>query len=715
MNQPYSSVARLLSALFALLLVAALAPGAAFAKTVYVATNGNDNSGNGSSGSPYKTIQRGLDAINGGDQLLVRNGTYSVADKLRFENKSGSANARTVIKSVNRWGAKIRFTDKWGTFRISNSDYVTIDGFDIGVNNPGGIDHQGTGLVSFESDYVTYKNNFVHDCGCNGLSFREGDYVTIEQNVVRDNAKRSNYNCSGISIYQPLERNQNGGFHLIVRRNVAFENECNLPFNIGAGSFDKPTDGNGIILDDFANKQRGNDDPDKNRAFKQKTLVENNLVFNNGGAGIKVFDIDNATIRNNTSYHNLRILKNYSNPPAEIAVTFSPGIFEIFNNVAVARNDAACKALEYSDNYGYGYFNRQSNLVVGAVDMVSNTSQWGASNDLVRGRGDQGYPKFVNATTSIGSFSSVNDFDQYFRLASDSPANNSGDNGRAAGNDLEGRSRPDGNRVERGCYERASGTSTPPPTTTTSNQWAYRENLTGNWRNWSYGGNVTLRDGGIKKNGSYALKFQSTKSWGALSLQHRDGKSGSGLKEIRFWARKWKDNGNYTARFRVRTDNNNGLNWRTFQPTNSFQQFVFSRVQLGSPGTVRRMDINVPNGNTLWVDDLRLVYETSQLAEVELYDELAAPAQAPISVYPTVSRGEFDVELDVPARLSEVDMGFVDADGRLVDDARLPVIEGRNRMHFDMTSAQLAPGIYLIQFRSEDGSFSQAERVIIAP
>ena len=484
----------------------------------------------------------------------------SISDKLRFENKSGTSPRRTVIKSKNRWGAKIRYTDQWGTFEIKNAHYVTVDGFDIGVTDPAAIDHQGTGLVSFDSDYVTFRNNYVHDCGCNGLSFREGDYATIERNVVRDNAKRSRYNCSGVSVYQPEERNQNGGFHIVIRRNVSFENECHLPFDVGAGDFDKPTDGNGIILDDFANKQRGDGDPNKNAAYKQQTLVENNLCFNNGGAGIKVFDIDNATIRNNTTYHNLRILKNYPNPPAEIAVTFSPGLFDVFNNVAVARDDAACKGLEYSDNYGFGYFNRQSNLIVGAVDMVGNTSQWGASNDLVRDRSSQGYAMFADATTSVGSFSSVDDFDRYFRLRSDSPGAESGDGGRAANNDLEGRSRPVDNRVERGCYE---GTVSGGSTTTTSDNYVYTDDLQSGWQDWSYGGNVTLRDAGIKHRGSYSAKFQSTESWGALSLRHTGGKSGTDLSSIKLYARKWTDDGSYAARIRVRTSDEAGETART--------------------------------------------------------------------------------------------------------------------------------------------------------
>ena len=43
--------------------------------------------------------------------------------------------------------------------------------------------------------------------------------------------------------------------------------------------------------------------------FTAATLVENNLSFNNGGAGVKVFETSNATIRNNTVWHNNYVLQ----------------------------------------------------------------------------------------------------------------------------------------------------------------------------------------------------------------------------------------------------------------------------------------------------------------------------------------------------------------------------------------------------------------------
>ncbi len=714
----------LLMSLFSLPVVAGTAPAAEedcaaeavmAGITYYVRTDGNDNNDGRADNSSraVRTIQKGVDLMSGGDILIVNNGTYNISSQVYIDNKNGTSNRRTIIRSKNRWGAKIRTSSQFGGMEIRNSDYITVDGFDIGASNPNSSNNTGTGLEAWTSNYVEFKNNYVHDCGCGGISFREGDYATIQLNVVRDNAKISNFNCSGISVYQPNQLNNNGGFHIIIRRNVAFENECDVPFNVGAGTFDQPTDGNGIILDDFNNTQSSSFP-----AYKAKTLIENNLAFNNGGAGIKVFETDNATIRHNTTWHNCRILKNYSGTPGEIAVTYSPGIFEIHNNVAVSLNDAACSSLEYINSPNFGYMNRQSNLLVGTIKMPSDNSKWGASNDLSVGRGNQGYPQFNNPTTSIGSFNSVFQFDQYFRLKSGSPGNNSGDNSRKAARDLENIVRPQNGTVERGCYE---GTTTGGGGggTTNTNNWVYRDNLTSGWANWSYGGTVTLQDGGIKKNGSSAAKFYSSQSWGALSFRHNSGKTGNNLTSIKFWARKWTDDANYTARFRVRTGDGNGTvkPWRNFSPTNSFVQYSFTKAQLGNPGTVKRMDWNVANNRTLWVDDVRLVYTTSNhgTVEVELNDEHVGISgeQTEMSVFPNPNSGQFVVELKSPTDLDNVSISLSDGQGRLVDHTSLPLYAGNNRLHLNMTGKSLPAGLYFLRLVSSEGTINLTERVMI--
>jgi hypothetical protein len=55
---------------------------------IFVATNGNDSSGNGSMSAPYKTLDRAIIAAKDGDNIVLRGGTYPIAQrKIVFVNK----------------------------------------------------------------------------------------------------------------------------------------------------------------------------------------------------------------------------------------------------------------------------------------------------------------------------------------------------------------------------------------------------------------------------------------------------------------------------------------------------------------------------------------------------------------------------------------------------------------------------------------------------
>ena len=715
------------------------------ARQIWVATNGNDNTGNGNPDKPYQTIQQAVNVMNGGDEVIVRNGTYNVGTsaggQVYINNKGGTASQRTVIRAENRWGAQIRSASPFGGIEVQNSDYLTIQGFDVAPQNANAATNQGAGIEFWYSNHAIIRDNYSHDWGCNGISFRYGDYVTIEENVARDNAKKSNFNCSGISVYQPRELNQNGGFHIYIRRNVAFENECRLPFNVGAGRAEEPTDGNGIILDDFYNTQDSDgmnrDGNGQFRAYKQGTLVENNLVFNNGGTGFKAFRVDQATVRHNTFYNNLYVLMTnigyydkfglYNPPyhPGEVSFEDCPGIFDLSNNIIVSRNDTRAKALNYvvygADDFsvGFGWLGRHANILVGNLNVPDIPMKTEGYGELRRERWEQSYPRFVNPTFGIGGFSSVKDFRQYYQLANNSPGNNSGDNGRSSGVDLQGEGRPKNGVVERGCYEgTATFTVGGGGENIRGTNYAYRDNLEDGWSSTqTRGGVLTVSDPGIRQSGTAAIKFFAEWGWGTIELRRGDALPGGGLQRIAFNHRRWDTDPAYDAWFRTYEyyASWSGRTWVNFRPQTGWQEASFTLAELGNPPQVRRMDFNVPSGKTVWIDNLRFIYSTSNLNTVELEQDLVEGAadRAPLTVMPTVNHGAFDVELEVPERLEEVDMFLVAADGRQVDAATLPVLPGRNRMHFDVTASDPAEGVYLLVFRGADGSFQRSERVVI--
>ena len=70
----------------------------------YVATNGNDGSGNGSSGNPWATITHAVDTVPDGSTVLVRPGTYFGRVSLRRVFATG-----ITVRSEVPYQARLRY------------------------------------------------------------------------------------------------------------------------------------------------------------------------------------------------------------------------------------------------------------------------------------------------------------------------------------------------------------------------------------------------------------------------------------------------------------------------------------------------------------------------------------------------------------------------------------------------------------------------------
>lgn len=69
---------------------------------IYVATTGNDTTGNGSIGTPYATIAKAITAItdsNGGWNIILRGGTYNEHDLLIGSTRTGTSEAWNTMRS----------------------------------------------------------------------------------------------------------------------------------------------------------------------------------------------------------------------------------------------------------------------------------------------------------------------------------------------------------------------------------------------------------------------------------------------------------------------------------------------------------------------------------------------------------------------------------------------------------------------------------------
>ena len=363
--------------------------------TYYVSTTGSNN-GTGTQASPWQTINHAQQAsLKPGDTIMVEPGTYNEAITI---SQSGSAAGNITLESQVPGAALIRPPAGSYNAVTINANYVTIDGFDVAGAST------GSGIFGMGVHHVNVLNNVVHDNALNGIGFVQSEFETITGNTTYKNASAGW--DSGISVYE--NRNITGdtttqGYRTIIANNVSYDNVTKTGTH---------SDGNGIIIDDFQNTQNSG-----SSNYTYPTLVQNNLVYGNGGKGIQVFYSDNVTVANNTAYHNNQDTLNTGTWRGEISNSMGNNNTYV-NNIAAADptvnpnntaidNTGANKNIVYADNITYNGTSGQA-----SVNNDGGNSVPTAANGNMLGVD----PKFVQAGTD-------------FHLQSSSPAVNAGASG----------------------------------------------------------------------------------------------------------------------------------------------------------------------------------------------------------------------------------------------------------------------------------------------
>lgn len=411
-------------------------------KSFYVSdASGNDTYNGLSTSTPFKTIAIAVNAVAPGDTVFVMNGTYTSGFSL---TKSGAADKNITIKAYPAHTPKIYISGNvWNGISI-NGSYVVIEGIDMQGDNAnityadayaaftaavGGAAAQakfntnaisigGPGTESKFPHHVVIRNCKVHDFPGGGISSIQADYTTIEGNAVYNNAWYMMYGGSGISILTPS--NSDAGdvtkYKNYVRNNICYGNKTTVPW-IGITPT-RLSDGNGIILDVNQTGYNGS-----GPAFNGRTLVENNVSFNNGGSGIHSFKADHVDIINNTAYGNGTMV-GYPDIYAGSATDV-----KIMNNIMYARTGGKCNSAPASGTtvtYNYNVYYNGTVAVQGANDKVMN-------------------PLFVNG--------SIDGAVANFSLTTGSPAIDGGTSAIFAAKDIRGIARPKGAAVDCGAYE----------------------------------------------------------------------------------------------------------------------------------------------------------------------------------------------------------------------------------------------------------------------
>lgn len=355
--------------------VAAFGPSLAHAASpydLYVATSGSD-SNSGTASAPLRSILKASQLVKAGGTVFVSPGTYTGGFKT---SASGVASARIRYVSTSRWGAVIvpPSSSTNSTAWTNSGSYVDIDGFDVnGTVDPSLAWRNG---IYTTGSYNAIKNNHIHHVGEKAVCDSRGG-----------SAINTDYWAYGVNTE--------------VTGNVVNHNGYAGCRFIQA-----------IYISTSAN-------------------VKNNIVFQNGGAGIHLWhDANHVNVVNNTIFGNsVGIVVGggdyyHTSGPADYV--------NVYNNIVM---DNVYGIIE---NGQTGTHNTYTNNLV-----YRNNTQWAMLTS--RHSGDiNADPQFVSYLKAGGG---------NYRLRSTSPAVNSGTATMAPPTDFDGVPRPQGGGIDIGAYE----------------------------------------------------------------------------------------------------------------------------------------------------------------------------------------------------------------------------------------------------------------------
>ncbi|HIP71903.1 MAG TPA: hypothetical protein EYH05_10975 [Anaerolineae bacterium] len=468
-----------------LLAYAALAGQTAVSQssTFYVATTGNDNTGDGSSANPWATITHALDNVPDGSLILVKAGVYNGRIRIRGAFPSGvTVRSELPYQAIlQRNGTVITaYTHPNGV------EGITIEGFEIRHDGPGAdplvvhIDGNGDGSVS----RITLRNNILHDSYDNDIlkinnatrdilvegnlfynqtgSDEHIDVNSVADVIIQDNVffndfagsgRSNNNNTSSYIVIKDSNGSDDsytGSDNITVRRNIFF-------------NWEGSTGSNFVLIGE-----------DGQPFFEARNvLVENNLLLGNSAnvmrAPFGVKGGQNVTFRNNTVVGDLpalayafRLNTEGSNPANDNIRFFN----NIWSDPAGTMGSTGSGSNDFSDTpHGETsswtldnnlYWNGGAAIPTDSGELINYTDDANrlTADPLLPGQSGLILPRWTG-TEFTGGYATIDDVftgfvQQYGVPAAGSPVIDAADPANAPGEDIlgNGRTAPDIGAVE---------------------------------------------------------------------------------------------------------------------------------------------------------------------------------------------------------------------------------------------------------------------------
>ena len=409
-------------------------PSPAPGRTLHVSPNVSA-AGVGSVELPFGSIPQALAVVKPGDTILVAAGDYREPKGISI-GVSGRPDAWIKIKAATDARPKL-ISSGWHGFGLTSGiAYIEIAGFELEwISAPKAAKQvAGVGIApAYASHHLRFLNNVIHGFGTGGICALDCDYLHLEGNVIFNTAKTSPYGGSAISLCRAFNCDEQPGYHNVVRGNICHDNELLVSvLETSGGNGRTLTDGNGIIIDVFkrsrANprKPHHQDRGGQLEPYRGRTLVENNLIYDNGGRGIHVFRSEKVDVINNTCYMTQK------------SVDINAGEFTAIE----------ASQITFLNNIAYGRMEKRGNTQDGSTRVIWSHNLFFNTADVLLHEGViEADPQFVAPGLKTPP--------EGFRLQPGSPALGRGLTSAAPPADIADTPRPAAGPIDLGAYQRS--------------------------------------------------------------------------------------------------------------------------------------------------------------------------------------------------------------------------------------------------------------------
>ena len=357
----------------------------------YLDPNGSDSNDGTSPSTAWATFGQADANAQPGDCVNVASGNYTITDMIQLTH-GGNANSSTgyvVYRSSTQDGAYLQMTGSlpsWKSLIQFNTNYFILDGLVLDANN--------TGLTYCAGEnpgpvhHVVVENSILKNCGRAAIGHVGPDYTWTVNNLIYNNGatgvgtdaavdlEAPTPATSGDPTFTPNAADQFLKYHNVVAFNIVHDNA--------------ETSGNGYTMGgiEIWDEQHTNG-WFTTTPYTEPAIIVGNIIYNNSGQGIVLYEDSNVTVANNSTYNN-----------DTLTVAMSGNQFS-WLPTSTNRGEITCDPCTTST-----FVNNATDAVVGTSDQTSNNVSYylGSSSSAVIFTTNIGFPGYgtsgVDPTTT---------------------------------------------------------------------------------------------------------------------------------------------------------------------------------------------------------------------------------------------------------------------------------------------------------------------------